>query len=88
MAWDGIYRRMQDQGKEPPEALLARMDENIKFLKAGAESVRIQLHEHEKKDDTTFKELNKKQDVTNRIVLMASGGVCVAVFFINLFLKH
>lgn len=88
MPWDGIRKRSSDSGKEPPEVILARVDENIKFLKAGAEAVRIQLNEHEKDDNKKFHDLTNKQDKTNAVVIWASGGLAVAIFFINLLFKH
>src|SRR5258708_1011109 len=29
MAWDGMRRRLEDKGQEPPEVILARMDERL-----------------------------------------------------------
>ena len=80
-------RRMEDHGHENPQVVLARIDENIKFLKHGAEAVRVQLNEHEKQDDDKFKELANKQEKTNGLVLMASGGLAVIVAILDFVFK-
>lgn len=83
MAWDGIHRRAMDNEKESPETILARVDENIKFLKSGAEAVRIQLYEHEKQDIVKFKESDDKQNTILKNIYFASGGLAVVVFILN-----
>ena len=35
MTWDGIHKRDSDNGRESPDVVLARIYENIKFLKSG-----------------------------------------------------
>lgn len=80
-------RRMEDKGQEPPQVVLARIDENIKFLKSGAEAVRLQLYEHEKKDDSKFKEQENKLEIILRSIWMVSGGAAVVMFIINWFHK-
>lgn len=87
MTWDGMRKRSSDNSKEEPEVILARVDENIKFLKSGAELVRIQLDTHEKKDDVKFKEIDEKQNNILKNIYFASGGLAVIVFFLNLIHK-
>ena len=88
MPWDGIRRRSDDGNYEAPEVVLARVDENIKFLKSGAEAVKIQLAEHEKKDNVKFDAIDAKQDKTNNIVIWASGAVSVLVLILDVIFRH
>ena len=83
--WDGIKRRADDMGKETPEVTLARIDENVQFLKAGAEVVRVQLDRHERDDDVKFKDLWKNVDGVKRNVWVASGAVGMLIFIIHFF---
>jgi hypothetical protein len=85
MVWDGMYKRASDAGKESPDVLLARIDENIKFLKSGAEVVRIQLNTHEINDEKKFDDINKSIWRASGIV---TGAVAVIVFLVNIFIKH
>ena len=85
MTWDGIKKRTSDGDGEDPSVTLARIDENIKFMKAGAEVVRIELAEHKRDDTSAFKSHDEKLEKVNRTLWMASGGVCVIVFILNFF---
>lgn len=87
MPWDGMRKRSDDRGQDSPDVILARVDENIKFLKSGAETVRLQLFEHEKKDEKKFDDIATKLTGINKSIWFVSGGGAVIVFIINLF-KH
>lgn len=85
MSWDGIRRRASDSGVEAPEVTLGRIDENIKFLKTGAEVVRVQLANHEKEDVVKFDQINK---TIWRASGIACGASAVFLFIINTLSKH
>lgn len=87
MTWDGKKRRATDN-MENFETTLARIDENVQFLKSGAEITRVQLHEHEQKDEVKFKDIGNKIDSINRTVWSASGIFAAVIFFIKIFTKH
>lgn len=76
-------KRSTDHGKEDPMVTLARIDENIKFLKVGAETTRIQLHEHQKDDSEKFTEIGKKLWEHARYIYMGLGIVGVVEVIIG-----
>ena len=85
---ENFGRRSDDRGKEDPMVTLARIDENIKFLKFGAEAVRIQLHEHEIDDNKKFKDVTNEFNGIKRSIWIAAGGLSVIVFLVNIIFKH
>lgn len=87
MSLEKFGNRAEDRGQEPPIVTLARVDENVKFLKSGAEAVRIQLYEHEKKDNEYQQKTDAKINSVNKSIWYAGGVVSVIIFVINWFHK-
>jgi len=54
MPWDGIKRRLQDEGKEEPEVILARVDERVKNMNEKVTLHMVSFEEHKKEDDKNF----------------------------------
>lgn len=82
---ENFGRRAADNGQEAPVVTLARIDENIKFLKVGAEVVRIQLANHERQDEIKFNDINK---TIWRASGLIAGAFGVVVFISGLIFKH
>ena len=77
-------RRVEDEGHESPMATLARIDENIKFLKTGALEVRERLERHEVEDDKKFKVVFDKLWEHARVIYIGLGIVGVVEVIMNL----
>jgi hypothetical protein len=80
MPWDGIYKRATDKGQEPPEVLLARIDERTENINEKLVAHMVSFETHKVDDDNNFKGLYKT-------VYMGVGIVLAIQFVILVFKK-
>lgn len=81
MPWDGRDRRKSDESNV---AILAEIRTDIKYLIAGAELVKIQLHEHEKDDSHKFEKIESKFTGIDKTIWKAGGAVSAVVLILTL----
>ncbi len=54
MTWDGVRRRSEDNGRESPEAILARIEERVNNISDKMTLHMVSFEEHRKEDDKNF----------------------------------
>ena len=80
MPWEDMKRNSEENGKEGPEVILARIDERVKNLNDKVIVFYTDFQEHKKDDDKNFNGLYK--------LVWAGGGIFGFVSFLILVFKH
>lgn len=80
MVWDGLRKIAQDQGRESPEIILARIDERVKNMNDKLLLHIVSFEEHKKDDDKNFGGLYK--------TVYTGVGIVVAIQFVLLLTHH